>query len=112
MQSEPLYHLRNHEGKKPIMLTCLYNEYPLIPHFYILKLGFTHINMFFLIFVLKIDCGYSLEQPQSGGSNVLPTIYVSGKIRKMSHFFHLKITTFTAVKHCSILQGHVCLMQN
>ena len=32
-----------------IMLTCPCNEYPLTPHFYIVKLGFT----FFLIFALK-----------------------------------------------------------
>ena len=28
----------------------------------------------------------------------------------MSHFFHLNITIFTAVKYCSILHGHVCVM--
>ena len=28
----------------------------------------------------------------------------------MSHFFHLKKNIFTAVKYCSILHGHVCVM--
>ena len=32
------------------------------------------------------------------------------KIRKISHFFHLKITFYTAVKYCRILHGHVCVM--
>ena len=32
------------------------------------------------------------------------------KIRKKSHFFHLKITILTAAKYCSILHGHVCVM--
>ena len=60
---------------------------PLKPHFYIVKLGFTGVNIIFLIsaqkhilwvlvrtasalFLLKnIDCGYSLEPPRQGGSN-------------------------------------------
>ena len=33
------------------------------------------------------------------------------KIRKKSHSFHLKITFFTIVKYCSILHGHVCVME-
>ena len=31
-----------------IMLTCPYNVYPLTPHFYIVKLGFTRVFIFFL----------------------------------------------------------------
>ena len=36
-----------------IMQTSPYNEYPLTPHFYIVKLGFTGVYIFFLIFALK-----------------------------------------------------------
>ena len=44
--------------------------YPLIPHFYIAKLGFTGVYLFFLILLQNIDCGYSLELPRRGGSNM------------------------------------------
>ena len=36
-----------------IMLTCPCNFHPLTPHFYIVKLGFTGVYIFFLIFALK-----------------------------------------------------------
>ena len=32
------------------------------------------------------------------------------KNKKTIKNFHLKITIFTAVKYCSILHGHVCVM--
>ena len=47
---------------------------PLTPHFYIVKLGFTRVFTFFLMFALNIDCGYSL----------VITIYVLSKMRKIS----------------------------
>ena len=44
---------------------------PLIPHFYITKLGYAGVYLFFFLFLPKnIDCGYSLETPRRGGSNV------------------------------------------
>ena len=46
-----------------IMLTCPCSEYPLTPHFYIAKLGFTGVYIFFLFLLKTIDCGYSLEPP-------------------------------------------------
>ena len=42
---------------------------PLIPHFFIVKLGFAGVYLFFLFLLQNIDCGYSLEPPQRGGSN-------------------------------------------
>ena len=48
------------------------NEYPLKPHFYIEKLGFAGVYLFFLFLLQNIDCGYSLEPPRRGGSNVYP----------------------------------------
>ena len=42
-----------------ITKTCLYNFDPLKPHFYVVKLGFTGVNIIFLISVQNIDCGYS-----------------------------------------------------
>ena len=52
-----------------ITKTYLYNFDPLKPHFYIVKLGFTGVYIIFLISAQNIDCGYSLEPPQRGGSN-------------------------------------------
>ena len=55
-----------------ITKTYLYNFDPLKPHFYIVKLGFTRITLFFLFLLKNIDCGYSLEPPRRGGSNEYP----------------------------------------
>ena len=52
-----------------ITKTYLYNFDPFKPHFYIVKLGFTGVNIIFLISAQNIDCGYSLEPPHRGGSN-------------------------------------------
>ena len=43
-----------------------------IPHFYIAKLGYAGVYLFFLFLLQNIDCGYSLEPPHRGGSNVYP----------------------------------------
>ena len=55
-----------------IRKTCPCNEYPLKPHFYIEKLGYAGVYLFFLFLLQNIDCGYSLEPPRRGGSNVYP----------------------------------------
>ena len=47
-----------------IRKTCPCNEYPLIPHFHIVKLGYAGVYLFFLFFAKNIHCGYSLELPQ------------------------------------------------
>ena len=52
-----------------ITKTRLYNFDPLKPHFYIVKQGFTGVYIIFLISAQNIDCEYSLEPPQRGGSN-------------------------------------------
>ena len=44
----------------------------LIPHFYIVKLGYAGVYVFFLFLLQNIDSGYSLEPPRRGGSNVYP----------------------------------------
>ena len=46
-----------------ITKTCPCNVYS---HFYIAKLGFAGVSMFFLFLFQKIDCGYSLEPPRRG----------------------------------------------
>ena len=45
------------------MKTYLYNFDPLRPHFYIVKLGFTGVDIIFLFLLKNIDSGYSLEPP-------------------------------------------------
>ena len=58
----------------PIRKTCPCNVYPLEPHFYIAKLGYAGVYLFFLFLLQNIDCGYSLER--------IPTIYVLSKNKK------------------------------
>ena len=55
-----------------IRKTCPCNEYPLKPHFYIVKVGYAGVYLFFLFLLQNIDCGYSLEPPRRGGSNMYP----------------------------------------
>ena len=55
-----------------ITRTCLYNFDPHRPHFFTVKLGFTDLQGYTLIFLFQlknIDCGYSLESPRQVGSN-------------------------------------------
>ena len=54
------------------MPTCPCDEDPFTHHFYIVKLVFTGVYIIFLFLLQNIDCGYSLEPPQWGGSNVYP----------------------------------------
>ena len=55
-----------------ITKTYLYNFDPLKPHFYIVKLGFTELDIIFLISAQNINCWYSLEPPRRGSSNEYP----------------------------------------
>ena len=59
-----------------IMKTCPCNVYSLKPHFYIAKLGYTGVYLFFLFllpFLLQnIDWGYSLEPPRHEKTIFLP----------------------------------------
>ena len=66
-----------------IMKTCPCNVYPLEPHFYTVKLGYAGVHLFFLLLFQNIDCGYSLEPPRWGGSNVYLQSMFWAKIRKI-----------------------------
>ena len=77
-----------------IMKTYLYNFYPLKPHFYMVKLGFTGVYIIFLISAQNIDCGYSLEPPRRGGSNEYPQSMFWAEIWKISEFFIWKFSVF------------------
>ena len=66
------------------MITCPCNVYPLEPRFYIAKLGYAGVYLFFLFLLQNIDCGYSFEPPCRCGSNVYPQSMFRAKIRKIS----------------------------
>ena len=60
---------------------------PLTPLLYIVKLGFTGVNINFLIFTQNIECGYSLEPPLRGGSNEYPQSMFWAEMWKISEIF-------------------------
>ena len=45
-----------------ITKTCPCNIYPLEPHFYIAKLGYAGVYLFFLFLLQNIDCGNRLGE--------------------------------------------------
>ena len=98
-----------------ITKTCLYNFDPLKPHFYTVKLGFTGVNLIFLISAQNIDCGYSLEPPRRGArigsSNEYPQSMFWAEIWKISEFFYLKIFSFFEVKFSIYLNRRVFVMK-
>ena len=71
-----------------------YIIWPLKPHFYIVKLGFTGVYIIFLISAQNIDCGYSLEPPRRGGSNEYPQSMFWADMWKISEFFIWKVSFF------------------
>ena len=75
--------------------TCPCNEYPLIPDFYMAKLGLpvTGVYLFSLFLFQNIDCEYSLEPPQSA-----PTICVLSKNKKNIYSFSSKMFKFSQVQ--------------
>ena len=89
-----------------IRKTCPCNIYPLKPHFYIEKLGFAGVYLFFLFLLQNIDCGYSLEAPRR-----VPTIYVLSKNKKNIKDFLLKFFNFYNLKNLCILHGRVFVMR-
>ena len=60
-----------------------------------------------LILLQNIDCGYSLEPPRRGGSNVYPLSMFRAKKKKNMKNFLLKIFNFYNLKNLCILHGHV-----
>ena len=69
------------------------------------KMGYAGLYLFFLL-----DCGFSLELPRRGGSNVYPQ-YVLSKNKKHIKDFLMKFSFFTVEKNLCILHGQVFIMQ-
>ena len=80
-----------------IRITFPCHIYPLLPHFYIAKLGYAGVYLFFLFLLQNIDCGYSLEPPRPA------------KIRKIKK---KSTENFQFIQHrkICILHGHVFIM--
>ena len=93
-----------------ITKTRQYNFDPLKPHFYIVKLGFTGVNIIFLISAQNTDCGYSLEPPQRGGSNEYPQSMFWGEIWKISEVFLSENFHFLVVNFSVFLNRRVFVM--
>ena len=70
---------------------------PLNPILY-RKTGVCRGILIFLFLLQNIGCGYSLELPRQGGSNVYTQSMFSAKIRKISKFFSRKFSIFKAQK--------------
>ena len=86
------------KGIYSITKTCLYNFDPLKPHFYIVKWGFTGVDIIFLIAAQNIDCGYSLEPPRRA------------ETWKISEFFIWFFFQFLVVKFSVHLNRRVFVM--
>ena len=81
--------------------------YHLIPHFNIAKLGYAGVYLFFF---QNIDCGYSLELPQWGGSNVYPQSMFRAKIQALSLEF--AVSAFRSIKFVHSSLPFVCKSGN
>ena len=93
-----------------ITKTCLYNFYPLKPHFYIVKLEFTGVYIIFLILLKNIDCKHSLELPHWGSSNEYPQSMFWAGIWKKYQNFSSENFPFLVVKFSIYLNRRVFLM--
>ena len=94
-----------------ITKTCPCNVYPLNPTFYIAKLGYAGVYIFFLFLLQNIDCGYSLEPPHQGGSNAYPHSIFFSKNKKNIKFFSAENFKFLNLKNLFLLHGQVFVMQ-
>ena len=92
------------------MLTCPWNVYPLTPHFYIVKVGFTGVYIIVLFFALKDRLWVLVRTASLRRLKRVPIIYALSKNMKIIKKNQLKIVIYTAVKNCSVLHGRVFVM--
>ena len=69
------------------------------------------VFFFLLIFAQNIDCGYTLEPPQRGGSNEFPQYMFGAKIRKKYTPVNPRFTIQKWVVRGYSLHGLVFVMQ-
>ena len=77
-------------GELTIRITCPCNVYPLIPHFYIAKLGYAGECLFFLILLQNIDCGYPLEPPRRAKILSKNKKNIKNLLLKIFNFYNFK----------------------
>ena len=94
-----------------ITKTYLYDFDHLIPHFYLVKLGFTWVYIISLISAQNIDCGYSLEPPRRGGSNEYHKLCFVQKFEKYLSFLSENFQ-FMEMKFSIYLNMHVFVMES
>ena len=85
---------------------------PLNPTF-ILKNGVAGVHLIFLFLIQNIHCGYSLESPQRGGSNVYPQGMFWAKIFRKIKKNPMNFSFFSSEKkkkNLCILHGQVLVM--
>ena len=82
---------------------------PLYPTFIKKNWGLQGYTLFFLFLLKNIDCAYSLEPPQRGGSNVYPQSMFWAEIWKISEFLSEKFQ-FLVVKFSVYLNRRVFVM--
>ena len=98
-----------HAIKGFIRKTCPCKEYPLKPHFYIVKLGFAGVYLFFLFLLQNIDCGYSLEPLGEAVLTCTHNLCFEQKQEKYQKFSD-EIFNFYNFKNLCILHGQVFIM--
>ena len=77
-----------------IRKTCPCNEYPLKPHFYLVKLGFAGVYLFFLIFAPKHRLWVLVRTASPRRFKRVPAIYVLSKNKKNIEIFLMKFSIF------------------
>ena len=92
-----------------IRKTCQCYEYPLIPHFYIAKLGYAGVYLFFLFLLQNIDCVPTIYLCFEQKS--MSTIYVLSKNKKNIKKIQKKFFIFYNFKTLRMLHGQVFVMQ-
>ena len=93
-----------------ITKTYLYNFDPLKHHFYTGKLGFTGVNIIFLIFARKHRLWVLVRTASARRFERVPTIYVLSRYMKNIRIFYLKIFLFLVVKFSIYLNKRVFVM--
>ena len=68
-----------------------------------------YIYFLFISFIQNINCGYSLESPRRGRSNVYPQSMLYTNILKLSKVFPMKFSSFNAEKKS--LHGQIFVMR-
>ena len=86
---------KHQDIKQNIRKTCPCNEFPLKPHFYIEKLGFAGVYLFFLFFAPKHRLWVLVRTASARRFLRAPTIYVSSKNKKHIKIFLMKFSIFT-----------------